>query len=109
MSFHRADLHKGGSLIDPATLPPRLHMPQVLELAGYGRTTLWSRQKAGEMPMPIDRGPRGGIFNRDAVLSALGIADNVEQEERDPWIVDPDALRKAFAGPVCRSQKESGR
>lgn len=91
-------------MIDIANLPPRLHMPQVLELAGYSKTTLTQRQKAGEMPMPIDRGPRGGIFNRDAVLSALGLADNGQQEDRNPWDVDADDLRAALSRPLRRSQ-----
>jgi len=90
-------------------LPPRLHLPQVLELAGYSRTTLWHRQKAGRMPEAIDRGPHGGIFNRDAVLSALGIADDVQQEAADPWDFDDAAFDKAFAGPLRRSQKARGR
>ncbi len=96
-------------MIDVSALPPRLHLPQVLELAGYGRSTLRLRQRAGKMPREIDRGPRGGIYSRDAVLTALGISDHAQQEAIDPWNIDDDALREAFSGSVRRSEKAGGR
>lgn len=70
---------------DPTTLPPRLHLPQVLALAGYGRGTLWRRQQQHKMPKPIDRGPFGGIFERDAVLKALNIVQD-EKPADNPWL-----------------------
>lgn len=90
-------------------LPPRLHLPQVLELAGYGRTTLRARQRAGKMPWPIDRGPRGGIYDRDAVLKALGIAQDANSEERDPWDFEPGAINEHLARAVRRAQTAGGR
>lgn len=96
-------------MTDTTPLPPRLHLPQVLELAGYGRSTLWQRQRAGRMPKPIDRGPRGGIYNRDAVLTALGISAHDQHEAPDPWDIDPDALREALSGPLRRPKKAGRR
>ena len=91
------------------SLPPRLHLPQVLVLAGYSRSTLRSRQRAGAMPMPIDRGGRGGIYDRDAVLKALGIAQDAAPDPADAWTFKPDAYRDALAGKVRRPQEARGR
>lgn len=91
-------------------LPPRLALPQVLELAGYKRATLRSRQRAGKMPWPIDRGGRGGIYDRDAVLKALGIAQDASRTDTpDPWDVAPDAINQRLARPVRGAQASRGR
>ena len=87
------------------SLPPRLHLPQVLALAGYSRSTLRSRQRAGVMPMPIDRGGRGGIYDRDAVLKALGMAQDETPDPADAWTFKPDAYRDALAGQIRRPQE----
>ncbi|MBX9575900.1 MAG: hypothetical protein K2X07_09700 [Caulobacteraceae bacterium] len=69
----------------------------VLALAGYSKGTLRSRQRAGRMPLPIDRGKHGGIYDRDAVLKALGITKEVDQPVHDPWDFTPGALREHLA------------
>ena len=91
-------------------LPPRLHQPQVLALAGYSVATLRKRQAAGRMPMPVDRGGRGGIYDRDAVLKALGLAQDENAEHTpDPWDVDPDALNRRLSRPIRGAQAPRGR
>ena len=82
---------------------PRIHQPEVLALAGYSRATLKARQTAGRMPKPIDRGKHGAIYDRGAVLKALGIAHD-DAPATDPWDFDPDALRDHFARPVRRPE-----
>jgi predicted DNA-binding transcriptional regulator AlpA len=76
--------------------PARLSLPEVLALAGYSRSTLRTRQKAGRMPWPIDRGGRGGIYQRDAVLKALGLLEE-KAPEADPWAFNPAAYEAALA------------
>lgn len=89
---------------DPAALPPRIHLPHVLELAGYGRATLWRRQRQNVMPQAIDRGPYGGIFDRDAVLKALGIVqgDTPQPDAGDAWSIDPETFRRAGEEEAAR-------
>lgn len=87
-----------------ANLPPRLDQPEVLRLARYSRATLKARQAAGRMPQPIDRGKRGGIYDRDAVLKALGLAQDEQIEQRDPWMVDPSAINDRLSRPLRRPQ-----
>jgi hypothetical protein len=76
---------------DATTLPPRLDLPTVLALAGYSRSTLRNRQRAGLMPKPVDRGATGGIFDRDAVLKALKIVKDDAPEKQD-WSVTREDL-----------------
>lgn len=90
-------------------LPPRLHQPQVLELAGYSRATLRARRKAKRMPDPIDRGPHGGIYDRDAVLKALGIAQDAAPDTADAWDFEPGAINEYLARPVCGAKAPRGR
>ena len=87
----------------------RIHLPQVLTLAGYSRTTLRARQRAGVMPLPIDRGARGGIFDKAAVLKALGMTQDAAPDPADAWTFKPDAYRDALAGKVRRPQEARGR
>lgn len=89
----------------PLDLPPRLPLPTVLDLAGYGRSTLRNRQRAHLMPEPIDRGARGGIYDRDAVLKALGIAQDVEPQSDDPWKFNRDAFRARSPRKIRRPQE----
>lgn len=93
---------------DLNNLPPRLPLPLVLELACYSRSTLRLRQRAGRMPYPIDRGGTGGIYDRDAVLKALGLAQDEKPEAVDPWTFNPDAYREALArqARTARSQRK---
>lgn len=58
------------------------------------------------MPLEIDNGGRGGIFDRDAVLCALGIKDDGQQQERDPWEFDDAAFDQAFSRPLRGSKKK---
>ena len=87
----------------------RIHLPELLALAGYSRTTLRSRQRAGAMPLPIDRGARGGIFDKAAVLKALGMTQDATPDPADAWTFKPDAYRDALAGKVRRPQEARGR
>jgi hypothetical protein len=64
------------------TLPPRIAVPVVCWLAGYGPTTLRARIKAGEMPQPIDRAKKL-LFRTSDVLQALGLDAKVEPI--NPW------------------------
>lgn len=92
------------TMLDPTTLPPRLHQPQVLSLAGYSRSTLRTRQDAGRMPLPIDRGKHGGIYDRDAVLKALGLAQDDQHAPSDPWDFKPGAINDRLSRQVRRPQ-----
>lgn len=56
-----------------ADLPHLMAVGYLLALAGYGRSTLNARIAAGQMPKPVGRGRDGQMFNRDAVLRALGL------------------------------------
>lgn len=77
----------------------------VLALCGYSAGTLWTRIKAGRMPKAIDRGAEGYIWLRDDVLRALGLIPDAGQSQKaNPWDIDPEALRKAFA-PKPRGRK----
>ena len=87
----------------------RIHLPQVLALAGYSRTTLRNRQLAGAMPLPIDRGARGGIFDKAAVLKALGMTQDEKADERDPWDFESGALNRRLSRPVRGAEAPSGR
>lgn len=91
-------------------LPPRLQQPQVLALAGYSVSTLRNRIAAGRMPKPVDRGKHGGIYDRDAVLKALGLAqDDNRTDTPDPWDVAPDAINQRLARPVRGAKASRGR
>ena len=83
----------------------RIHQPEVLKLAGYSRTTLRARQRAGAMPYAIDRGAQGNIYDRDAVLKALGMAQDATPDPADAWTFKPDAYRDALAGQIRRPEK----
>jgi predicted DNA-binding transcriptional regulator AlpA len=87
----------------------RIHLPQVLALAGYSRTTLRNRQLAGTMPLPIDRGARGGIFDKAAVLKALGMTQDAAPDPTEAWTCDINALRDDLARKVRRPQEARGR
>lgn len=78
---------------DLADLPHRLTTRHVLALAGYGRGTLTARIAAGTMPGHEDRGRDGLIFNRDAVLRALGLGvpeQRASEPETNPWDMTPE-------------------
>lgn len=84
-------------------LPRRLTTSEVCSLARYSSVTLWRRIKAGEMPRPVDEG-RQALFDRDAVLKALGML----HEAPPAFTFDPDAFRQARSRPV-RDAAPAGR
>lgn len=66
-------------------LPVRITTRQVCLLAGYGDAKLSKKIAAGEMPAPVDRG-KENLFDRDAVLRALGMVDSIPTvEETAQW------------------------
>lgn len=71
-SVHERRIH------DARQLPLRITTTQVCDLAGYGPQALARRIHLGLMPKPVDVG-RERLFDRDAVLQALGLvkADDV--------------------------------
>jgi len=90
------------------TLPPspRLTLHEVCTLAGYSRTTLEKRIKAGKMPAPVDRG-RVRLFDRRAVYKALGMITEesqhgatIESENQDPWGAAAHALAQHHAATL---------
>jgi hypothetical protein len=93
---------------DPTTLPLRIPLPVVLALAGYSRSTLRNRQRAGLMPKPVDRGTSGGIYDRDAVLKALKIVKDDAPEKQD-WSISADAFRKDRPRQIRGAQAPRGR
>lgn len=76
---------------------PRLTRPEVLELGRFSESELRKRIKAGEMPGPVDRRCRPHVFDRDAVLLALGVGGASADIEDDPWKVDPEAIERSRA------------
>ena len=62
-----------------ASLPWRMTTVEVCTLARVSRATLWRRIKAGQMPAPIDHA-RQALFERDAMISALGRASRPESD-----------------------------
>jgi len=56
------------------------------------------------MPKPIDRGGGGFLFDRKAVLAALGIISPAEpiKEPQANWDFDPDAYRATHARTLRR-------
>jgi len=90
-------------------LPARLSLPEVLTLAGYSRSTLRARQRAGLMPWPIDRGGRGGIYQRDAVLKALGLLEEVEPDPAAAWAFNPVAFEAALAADRAGAKLQRNR
>lgn len=99
-------------MIDPArpdTWPPRLLRSEVLALARYSKSKLRAEIKAKRMPGPIDRGTED-IFDRDAVLRALGLMqDDRSKETESRWGVDEGAIREARARRVRRVSRQECR
>lgn len=46
---------------------PIMTEKEVLELIGYGRTSLWKMRRSGTFPAPIDSGLRAVRFRRSEV------------------------------------------
>ena len=65
----------------------RLTTPEVCALARYSKSTLWKRIDAGLMPAPIDRGGQGFLFDKTAILKALGHHHEQATEAAD-WSFD---------------------
>ena len=83
---------------------PRMTTREVCSLARYSSATLWRRIDAGHMPSPLDRGGSGFLFDRRAVLTALGMHTDEKPPEQKAWDFDPDAFREALARNVRRSK-----
>jgi predicted DNA-binding transcriptional regulator AlpA len=76
---------------------PRITTREVCALARYSPSTLWKRIDAGIIPAPIDRGGDGFLFDRRAVLGALGIpAPSPAVEPEREITVDHEAIREAI-------------
>jgi Bacterial dnaA protein helix-turn-helix len=71
-------------VVEASQLPPRITTDHVCDLAGYSPGTLASRIKEGRMPKPVDKA-RQHIFERDAVLKALGLAREGASTEAASW------------------------
>jgi hypothetical protein len=84
-----------GPLLDTNTLPLRLTTKEVCQIARFGPATLAARIKVGRMPASIDQA-RTKIFDRDAVLAALGIGRAAAPVEPvQGWEVDKEAIMAA--------------
>ena len=81
-----------------------MNTAEVCALARYTRATLWRRIDAGHMPKPIDRGSGGYLFDRTAVLTALGMNKPQPESDQKEWDFDPEAYRAAHARAVRRRQ-----
>lgn len=75
---------------------PRMTTREVCALARYSSSTLWKRIDAGHMPKPLDRGGDGFLFDRKAVLIALGMepAADTLPPAKSNWDFDADAYRR---------------
>jgi hypothetical protein len=78
---------------DPAKLPLRLMRSEVCALARISPERLRRKIRAGTMPKPVDRG-REDLFDRDAVLEALGRKTD-EAQDGGPVLA---ALEKIYRG-----------
>ena len=82
------------SFNEALNLPLRITTPEVCGLARFSKSTLWKRIDAGQMPAPIDRGGGGFIFDRDAVLKALGVFEASASNGPD-WSFDEASFLEA--------------
>ena len=83
------------------TLPARMTASEVIALARFSRQTLRRRIKRGAFPKPVDEA-REQIFDRDAVLKALGMVKD-EQPVPAPepeFAFDADAFNRDRARRV---------
>lgn len=80
MAKSTADRARERTITEAKGLPLRITTSQVCDLAGYGPATLSVRIRRGLVPAPIDKGLEN-IFDRDAVLKALGLVDEAKPEE----------------------------
>lgn len=67
-----------------SNLPLRITTSQVLDLAGISMVTLRKRIAEGKMPPSVDKGFEL-LFDRDAVLRALGLVNEPVQAEAVSW------------------------
>lgn len=80
---------------DTTRLPLRMTTAEVCQLANCSVTTLWRRRREDPAWLPAStvQLSKSTMFDRDAVLSALGLRK--DDTSNDPWAVDPDAIREA--------------
>lgn len=85
---------------------PRISTREVCALARYTPATLWRRIDAGYMPKAIDRGDGGYLFDRRAVLLALGMEPPAEPAPapEPTWDFDPEAFKIAYARRKARDK-----
>ena len=86
---------------------PRITTREVCALARYGRATLFRRIDAGQMPHAIDRGGDGFLFDRKAVLVALGLADDALKAPEKSWHITPEEGLRLF-GKGVRHRRLAG-
>jgi predicted DNA-binding transcriptional regulator AlpA len=86
----------------------RLTTREICAIARYGPITLWRRIKTGQMPRPVDRG-REHIFDREAVLKALGLKSSIPDQPSQSIKTNPDAFHKARARQLRHSSPKNGR
>ena len=92
--------------LDYENLPPRLTTAEVCALARIAPVTLWRRIKAGVLKLePCDQG-RSALFDRQAVLIALGM---VKDAPAPNWTFDPDAYHQARSRKVRDAASAGGR
>jgi predicted site-specific integrase-resolvase len=64
----------------------RLTLREVVEVSRLSAATLRRRWRAGKFPAPIDRGKQL-IFDRAAVMTAIGAPQEPDAKPRAKWIV----------------------
>jgi hypothetical protein len=92
--------------LDLSKLPLRLTSAEVCQIARRSRTWLAAEVKAKRFPEPADYG-RPNIYNRDAVLKALGLNTPLP-DPADAWVMTDEIraqlLSRKRSRPGARKQ-----
>lgn len=85
-------------MLTPPDLPLRLTTSEVCALMRFSARTLARRRREDPawLPPSAVQGGRQTVFDREAVLKALGMRDDVQATPQQP-AVDADAFRQARA------------
>lgn len=99
--------------LDPDHLPLRMTTAEVCSLGRFSLSAFNRKRLADPAWLPpstVQLG-RSTVFDRDAVLKALGLATDGASHAPagDPWTFDPDAFRKARSRPVRDRSAAQGR
>ena len=86
-------------------LPSLLTRDEVCHVARCGRGKLAAEIVAGRMPSPVRRG-RQSLFNRDAVLTALGIIGPPTAAEQLPPATLEAIARELRGGHITQAQAD---